>query len=1098
MRIGGKIGIAGVVLGLVLSTTQTASANPDRGDRARSAGMAGQRSVTLITGDRVIVSDAQGARAVRPAPGRERMRFASYTLGGHLFVIPNDAARLVASGRLDRRLFDVTTLIEFGYDDASRPTLPLIVTRSDGQVARADLSVAGTTVTRDLPSVGGVAVLADKGGTSALWEAVTDAAGSARVAAAGVEKVWLDGVRRSTLDRSVPQIGAPAAWEAGFTGAGVKVAVLDTGVDQTHPDLADRELAEQNFSDSPSTVDNFGHGTHVASIVAGTGAKANGKYKGVAHGASVLDGKVLNDGGFGQESWIIAGMQWAAEQGAKVANLSLGGGDTPELDPLEEAVNTLSAQHGILFVIAAGNSGRPGTISSPGSADAALTVGAIDRDESIAFFSSRGPRVGDGAIKPDVTAPGVQIVAALHSAGTISPPVEPGYTALSGTSMATPHVAGSAALLAQQHPDWTGAQLKAVLSASAKPNSTLSVFDQGAGRVDVAKAITQTVTSEPTNVSLGVVAWPHDDDKPVTKQLGYRNAGAADVTLQLAVEATGPDGKPAPAGLFSLSANEITVPAAGEATISVTGTTTAATLDGLYSGTVVATGGSQSARTPIAINREVESYNLTINHRGPDGAALEEYSTLIVGLDSDTFAFPYDADGSVTARLPKGRYLLDSFIFPGEHFAYLVSPGVNLIADTTVELDARAAKPISVTPPDPAATLQLGDIGYSLSLPDRGFSAALLTTDLSGVSTAQIGPALPPDVFNARVNTQWTAVDGAFYGLAWFLAGTFPTGFTRVVGRAEVATVRAEFGSVTPDRGGWRFAFPSPRTGSGGGAWAVLVDVPLPGARTEFYNTEGLSWSTGLWQIKEEPGSLIIEADFESEQRIYRAGRSYTERFNHAMFGPAFPRTDIPQRWASRSGDVIGVGLPLFSDGAGNAGFSIVDSGSTVLFRNGQKIGETPFAGGGEFEVPAEPGDYRLIAEAVRPGIFDVGTAVSAAWTFRSSHVDEARVERLPLSAVRFFPRLDADNAAPAGTPYLVPVLLQRQPGDLLRPRRLSVDVSYDEGKTWRKAEVIFNLAVKLQHPADASSVSLRATATDRDGNTVEQTIIRAYKLVKR
>ncbi|WP_217146868.1 S8 family serine peptidase, partial [Streptomyces sp. AC627_RSS907] len=195
------------------------------------------------------------------------------------------------------------------------------------------------------------------------------------------------------------------------------------------------------------------------------------KYRGVASGAKILDGKILNDEGFGDDSGIVAGLEWAAAEKADVVNLSLGGTDQPGLDPLETAVNKLSAEKGVLFAIAAGNGGELGssTVSSPGSADAALTVGAVDKADKLANFSSRGPRVGDGAVKPDVTAPGVDIGAAAAPGSDIAgegAPVADGYVAISGTSMSTPHAAGAAAILAQQHPDWSGERIKATLVAS--------------------------------------------------------------------------------------------------------------------------------------------------------------------------------------------------------------------------------------------------------------------------------------------------------------------------------------------------------------------------------------------------------------------------------------------------------------------------------------------------------------------------------------------------------------------------------------------------------------------------------------------------------
>ncbi|MFB9511643.1 S8 family serine peptidase, partial [Streptomyces aurantiacus] len=136
-------------------------------------------------------------------------------------------------------------------------------------------------------------------------------------------------------------------------------------------------------------------------------------------------------------------------QGADIVNLSLGDTDTPEIDPLEAQVNKLSKEKGILFAIAAGNDGGEQTIGSPGSAEAALTVGAVDDTDKLADFSSTGPGL-DGQIKPDVTAPGVDITAASAAGSVIAQEVgenPAGYVSISGTSMATPHVAGAAAIL---------------------------------------------------------------------------------------------------------------------------------------------------------------------------------------------------------------------------------------------------------------------------------------------------------------------------------------------------------------------------------------------------------------------------------------------------------------------------------------------------------------------------------------------------------------------------------------------------------------------------------------------------------------------------
>jgi subtilisin family serine protease len=235
------------------------------------------------------------------------------------------------------------------------------VTYAKGRaLAPSALSAAGARVSRDLPSVNGDALTARKSEGADLWETLTGSGGTARersAAADRVEKIWLDGKVEAALDRSTAQIGAPEAWAAGYDGTGAKVAVLDTGVDGTHPDLKGRVDAAKNFSEAADTVDRVGHGTHVASTVAGSGAHSGGKYKGVAPGARLISGKVLDDDGHGEESGVIAGAQWAVAQGAEVVNLSLGGPDSPGDDPLEQAVNELSASSGALFVIAAGNEG---------------------------------------------------------------------------------------------------------------------------------------------------------------------------------------------------------------------------------------------------------------------------------------------------------------------------------------------------------------------------------------------------------------------------------------------------------------------------------------------------------------------------------------------------------------------------------------------------------------------------------------------------------------------------------------------------------------------------------------------------------------------
>ncbi|MFC7614573.1 S8 family serine peptidase [Actinokineospora soli] len=553
---------------------------------------------------------------------------------------------------------------------------------------------------------------------------------------------------RATLDRSVPQIGAPAAWSAGHTGAGTTVAVLDTGIDETHPDLVGAVAGARNFSGSDTTDDRFGHGTHVAATVTG-----DGRYKGVAPDAKLLNGKVLDDNGGGTESDIIAGMEWAAAEGADVVNMSLGSPFPSDgTDPMSQAVNRITAETGALFVIAAGNSG-PGeqSIGSPAAADAALTVGAVDRDGAIADFSSRGPRIKDGAIKPDITAPGVGIVAAKAANGIIGDPVGDKHVALSGTSMAAPHVAGAAALLAGQHPDWSAEQLKAVLVASAAPNPALSVYDQGAGLVDVARATRQPVSASPASVGLGTARWPHGDDEPIVRKLTYRNSGTEPLTLRVAVDLRDEAGKPAT--LVTVAPSEVTIPAGGQADVTLTANTRLDAPDGRYSGVVTATGGDTAVRTPVGLDKEVESYDVELTFLDHDGKPTPEYFYRFVDLRKPKAHVDHDPSGKLTARVPKGTYYFDAFIQTprdGEGLWPLANfneAGITITGDTALTLDARAGTPLDVTVDRAEARSGYAATFFTMTTDWGDTGSGIVGNDFSGITFAPsrtTAPARPP------------------------------------------------------------------------------------------------------------------------------------------------------------------------------------------------------------------------------------------------------------------------------------------------------------------------------------------------------------------
>ncbi|MFY1691872.1 S8 family serine peptidase [Plantactinospora sp. WMMB782] len=693
---------------------------PGTGSPAGTGAAAAGARVTLITGDVVEISpagDGRSAAMVRPAAGRERITFHTVESDGGLRVLPSDVVPYVSAGTLDADLFDVEELIADGYADNASASLPLIV-RYQNPAAGAR-TPAGTTATRPLTSIGGAALAAGKDSLAGFWQTVgqTGKAGRARSAATalggGIRQIWLDGRVRPVLDRSVAQIGAPAAWQAGLDGAGVKVAVLDTGVDQTHPDLSGKVTA-RNFTSSPDASDKHGHGTHVAATVAGTGAGSGGTHKGVAPGASVLAGKVLGDDGSGLESWIIEGMEWAADQGAAVVNMSLGGGPTDGTDPLSEAVDRITADTGTLFVVAAGNAGADYTVGTPGTARSALTVGAVDRDESLAEFSSRGPRIGDEGLKPEITAPGVEIVAARAAGTSMGTPVDDRYTAASGTSMATPHVAGAAALLAQAHPDWSAARLKDALVSTARSNPDLPVFAQGTGRVDVARAVGQRVFASGqvdfglhTDPDTAATARAGAKAAPVSKALRYTNDGPTPVTLTLAVELEDVASGVPETDAVTTGSGTVTVPAG--ASVEVPVTADLAKLNrGLFGGWIIATG-PDGVRVSTAIGISLDGPRRTVTVRAV-GRAGQPVTAPVLTLFGDSRRWDQlayvPAGQAVTLEVAEGTYLLHAVIEDGDpldHQAVLLTdPELRVDGNIEVLLDARKATPVRIETPKPA------------------------------------------------------------------------------------------------------------------------------------------------------------------------------------------------------------------------------------------------------------------------------------------------------------------------------------------------------------------------------------------------------------
>jgi len=628
-----RLAVLLATLALLAATPGVASGRQPAGSATAAGGGSRPVTVTLLTGDKVIMRKAGGRTGVTVVQAKRAggpVAFQTATIEGDIHVVPSDVQRLV--GRvLDPDLFNLSQLVRMRYDDARAADLPLIVQRA-GAARPPVLAAARLRPVRELGSLRATAVRQPRRVAARLGAALAGGR------PAGVTRVWLDRrFHKTALDPNLTQIGAPAAWTAGLTGQGVRVAVLDTGIDAGHPDLMGKVAAAANFSDSEGVTDRDGHGTHVASVVAGTGARAAGARKGVAFGASLLNAKVLDDFGFGNESDIIAGMEWAAAQRARVANMSLGAFPTDGTDPLSQAVDRITATRRVLFVISAGNSG-PGeqTVETPGSANSALTVGAVDVEDALAGFSSRGPRFGDYAMKPDITAPGVDVVAARAAGTSLGDPVDRWYTRLSGTSMAAPHVAGAAAVLAQRWPDWSPTRIKAVLMGTAEPHPDLGVYQQGGGRLDIAHAIQQRVIVRRANLDFGLFRYPQTGARRVAKPVLVANLGDQPATVDLTVQLRDPRGDPPPAGMAVVSPGRVTLPPGGEASAYVIVDPRRGPV-GAFSGALVATPATGPvSRTPLGLYKEPERHDLTVSALGRDGQPATFGTVGLLNVDDGT------------------------------------------------------------------------------------------------------------------------------------------------------------------------------------------------------------------------------------------------------------------------------------------------------------------------------------------------------------------------------------------------------------------------------------------------------------------------------
>ncbi|QYJ75944.1 S8 family serine peptidase [Shewanella sp. FJAT-52076] len=696
---------------------------------------------TLITGEKVsAVVKPNGQLAgirLHSEDGTEQVT-SLYQVGNDQYIITPKSQALVESRLVDMELFNISKLHAGGYDDASSATLPVIIQYRDGALAGSAVPVAplGSELVSEIELIDSAVIGINKKNAAEVWQSLT--------ADTSVEALWLDAVihadksipSTAALTPTVPLTGAYGPLAMPYQGHGVKVAVLDTGYDTEHHDLHGRVIASKDFTYSSNGVDDVnGHGTHTASTIAGTGAESNGLWVGVAPGAELIIGKVLGNNGGGSTSGILNGMQWAVAQGADIVSMSLGGSGTSCSGPLVDMVEALSNQ--ALFVVSAGNSFTRETVGLPGCAPSALTVGALDRDNNTASFSSRGPSPDGHSAKPDISSQGVDVVAAASGGfGSTA------YRALSGTSMSAPHVSGGAAILMQARPELSPKQVKDVLTSSVQKTDA-HVLEQGAGPMDVNRAVGQVVIAA-ANQELG----RFDSAAPAGMHqaaVTLNNLSDADVTLRLTLDLIGEDGSTRlPATLAGLGTKSVTIPAGGSTDVPVWIDSDVALRSGAYgtiTGRLVGSDKDTQVTVPVSFWIEPPMVELSVSltdHMGlPASSPSKVY---IINEEDDWGSLITLSNGAGSKMVPKGNYSVIANIMTYDNASKtsgLVESATQMAyldykveTDTALSFDSRTAKKLQFKADKPLATQ-----GFSF-----GFTYALDDNKLAKLAAIELAP----------------------------------------------------------------------------------------------------------------------------------------------------------------------------------------------------------------------------------------------------------------------------------------------------------------------------------------------------------------------
>ena len=595
-----------------------------------------------------------------------------------------------------------------------------------------------------------------------------------------------------TVGSNIVQIGADQVWSYrdsnGFpvTGSGIVVAVIDTGVDYTHPDLGGgfgpgyRVVGGYDFyNDDADPMDDNGHGTHVAGTIA-----ANGSIEGVAPDASILAYKVLGADGSGSMSSVVSAIDASVDPNgdgdladhADIISMSLGAsGD--QNDPLCLAVRA-AVEAGVVVVVAAGNSGPTfGTVDSPGMAPEAITVGAADASGHLASFSSRGT-VPDVLMKPELSAPGVSILSTVPFSGT-QHSSSSGYKNLSGTSMATPHVSGAAALLLQLHPQWTPEQVKSALVTGTKLMSE-SLWWAGAGQLWAPTSSQMSLFVTEPLVSYGL-------SNGTVHTIGVVNFGAS-VSLVTSgtdrnmLNSNGTSIFPKWTNISMVSPANLVVPASGQATMDLSVSVPSTDFqEGYYDGTIYLKNGGFVLRVSFGY------------------AALSMLNVHVLAVDGKEV---FDRNGGVWVfSIPDAetRFAATSSTEPAPPASFLIPSGVYSVFSLGHQLIYSYTNPYMLSTHITLNRFEVRDVYLKMA------EARRMTLDLS---TQDGHPVFVKDFMmyvrysgNVNISFQLTGVEPGVSSANFF---TLPKSRTIYVSDTD-ATIGISAGGFSYSEGMWEF-----------------------------------------------------------------------------------------------------------------------------------------------------------------------------------------------------------------------------------------------------------------------------------------------------